>query len=305
MATPTILEMVLSEGKNREVRRMLAKLGHKVMSLTRIAVGPVTIKGLTAGSVRPLTTTEVGLLRKVAAGEYVAPFAFEKRSSRAPKRAEGMQSGPGRPTTHSNEERRPQSGNAGGRPQSGQGRPQSGDPECGADQLDGRRVVADRNLVIGRRAVVGPQPDAMIAPSTTAMIMRKIAKVLCRSLRDRSFVPASRSLGPRNCRPRSARRLVVRIVLPKQTQADRRRARVRPDPPKPPARRNDSERLIEPSGNDFSPSRGRRVIGMDGDSGAGSPPPPARAKRAPLKPKPPRKAPGPLKPRRRRPGEAN
>ena len=51
----TILEMVLAEGKNREVRRMLAKLGHKVMTLTRVAVGPITIKGLTAGQFRPLT----------------------------------------------------------------------------------------------------------------------------------------------------------------------------------------------------------------------------------------------------------
>ena len=41
----TILEMVLAEGKNREVRRMLAKLGHKVMTLTRTSVGPVGTEG--------------------------------------------------------------------------------------------------------------------------------------------------------------------------------------------------------------------------------------------------------------------
>jgi len=70
----TILEMVLSEGKNREVRRMLAKMGHKVMSLTRIAVGPISIKGLTPGQWRSLTSFEVNQLRKTAAGEFVAPF---------------------------------------------------------------------------------------------------------------------------------------------------------------------------------------------------------------------------------------
>ncbi len=59
----TILELVLAEGKNREVRRMLAKLGHKVMSLTRVAVGPITVRGLTAGQYRPLTGREVDLLR--------------------------------------------------------------------------------------------------------------------------------------------------------------------------------------------------------------------------------------------------
>ena len=52
---------------------MLANLGHKVMSLTRIAVGPITLKGLAPGEYRPLTAAEVGLLRKVAAGISVAP----------------------------------------------------------------------------------------------------------------------------------------------------------------------------------------------------------------------------------------
>src|SRR5438270_1775232 len=51
----SVLEMVLAEGKNREVRRMLAKLGHKVMSLTRVAVGPITPKGLAPGEYRSLS----------------------------------------------------------------------------------------------------------------------------------------------------------------------------------------------------------------------------------------------------------
>ena len=45
-----VLELVLAEGKNREIRRMLAKLGHKVMSLNRVAVGPISVKGLPAAS---------------------------------------------------------------------------------------------------------------------------------------------------------------------------------------------------------------------------------------------------------------
>ncbi len=49
--------MVLAEGKNREIRRMLAKLGHKVMSLTRVAVGPVSLKGLAPGECRPLSAS--------------------------------------------------------------------------------------------------------------------------------------------------------------------------------------------------------------------------------------------------------
>ena len=75
----TQLELVLAEGKKREIRRMLSKLGHKVMSLTRIAMGPVTLKGLPTGNCRPLSRHEVDLLRKVAAGIAIAT----PRSSKA------------------------------------------------------------------------------------------------------------------------------------------------------------------------------------------------------------------------------
>lgn len=83
----TVLEMVLAEGKNREVRRMLAKLGHKVMSLTRIAVGPITLRGLAPCEYRSLSTGEVDLLRKVAAGIAVSPARVrERKPPRAPAR---------------------------------------------------------------------------------------------------------------------------------------------------------------------------------------------------------------------------
>ncbi len=94
----TVLEMVLAEGKNREVRRMLAKLGHKVMSLTRIAVGPITLKGLTPGQFRPLSRGEIDLLQKVAAGIVVAPTRFSANrstnSSRRPRPVGSGDSGP-------------------------------------------------------------------------------------------------------------------------------------------------------------------------------------------------------------------
>jgi 23S rRNA pseudouridine2605 synthase len=80
------LELVLAEGKKREIRRMLSKLGHKVMSLTRIAIGPVSLKGLPSGECRPLSRHEVDLLRKVASGVAVTtPRSMEDEFSREPR----------------------------------------------------------------------------------------------------------------------------------------------------------------------------------------------------------------------------
>ncbi len=82
----TILELVLAEGKNREVRRMLAKLGHKVMTLIRTSVGPIGLKGLAPGAYRPLSSHEVDLLRKVAAG---IPVPTARTYDRKPLRPSG------------------------------------------------------------------------------------------------------------------------------------------------------------------------------------------------------------------------
>jgi 23S rRNA pseudouridine2605 synthase len=60
----TWLEIVLTEGKNREVRRMVEAVGFKVLKLVRIAIGPLTPAGLEVGSSRPLTTAEIGALRR-------------------------------------------------------------------------------------------------------------------------------------------------------------------------------------------------------------------------------------------------
>jgi 23S rRNA pseudouridine2605 synthase len=60
----TLLEIVLNEGKNREIRRILAKVGHKVLTLKRIAIGEVTMKGLKVGEFRPLTPYELKSLRE-------------------------------------------------------------------------------------------------------------------------------------------------------------------------------------------------------------------------------------------------
>src|SRR6516162_308131 len=62
----TWLHIVLAEGKNREVRRMLARLEHKVMRLKRIAIGPIPLGRLRSGKSRPLKGEDLERLRRAA-----------------------------------------------------------------------------------------------------------------------------------------------------------------------------------------------------------------------------------------------
>lgn len=62
----TMLAITLREGQNREIRRILARLGFKVTKLKRVAVGPVKLKTLKSGNWRLLTSPEVQKLRKAA-----------------------------------------------------------------------------------------------------------------------------------------------------------------------------------------------------------------------------------------------
>ena len=62
----TWLRIVLAEGKNREIRRMLARLEHKVLRLKRIAIGPVVGGTLKSGKSRRLTRQELAALQEAA-----------------------------------------------------------------------------------------------------------------------------------------------------------------------------------------------------------------------------------------------
>ena len=62
----TIVEVVLHEGRNRIVRRMLDAVGHPVQRLTRTAVGGVRLGSLRPGQVRELNTDELGPLLDAA-----------------------------------------------------------------------------------------------------------------------------------------------------------------------------------------------------------------------------------------------
>lgn len=58
------LRIVLAEGKNREIRRMLARLGHKVLTLKREAIGPVQLDRLPRGKARRLSGAELQALKR-------------------------------------------------------------------------------------------------------------------------------------------------------------------------------------------------------------------------------------------------
>ena len=62
------VEITIRQGLNRQVRRMLAKIGLPVKSLTRTRVGKLTVRGLGVGKFRTLTKAEVAYLKKASSG---------------------------------------------------------------------------------------------------------------------------------------------------------------------------------------------------------------------------------------------
>jgi 23S rRNA pseudouridine2605 synthase len=61
----SLIEITIRQGLNRQVRRMLANLGLPVKSLTRTCFGKLTIRGLSVGKFRTLTSSEVAQLKKI------------------------------------------------------------------------------------------------------------------------------------------------------------------------------------------------------------------------------------------------
>ncbi len=82
-AQKSILEITLAEGKNREIRRILARVGHKVLQLKRITIGSLRLGDLPVGGYRPLKAGEIAALERSVGG----PTSTTTR--RRPKRSAG------------------------------------------------------------------------------------------------------------------------------------------------------------------------------------------------------------------------
>lgn len=62
----THLNVELRQGTNRQIRRVLTKLGHPVTDLRRVAIGPIRDPKLPEGASRPLRQSEIAQLREAA-----------------------------------------------------------------------------------------------------------------------------------------------------------------------------------------------------------------------------------------------
>ncbi len=77
-AGPTWLRIIIHEGRKRQVRRMCEAIGHPVLRLRRVRVGPLKLGDLRPGEWRRLTKGEVAALRTAAAAQP-APATAERR----------------------------------------------------------------------------------------------------------------------------------------------------------------------------------------------------------------------------------
>jgi 23S rRNA pseudouridine2605 synthase len=81
------IEITLTEGRNREIRRLLAKIGHKVRRLKRVAIGSLKLGELPTGAHRELMQGELRELKKVAFGK---PPARKKKPAGTRRKARGL-----------------------------------------------------------------------------------------------------------------------------------------------------------------------------------------------------------------------
>jgi 23S rRNA pseudouridine2605 synthase len=86
------LSVSIREGMNREIRRAFARIGHKVLQLRRVRIGPITDRGLKTGRWRELSTDEV---RALTAGEQALELPRRRPTDKGPRRTRAHSGKPG------------------------------------------------------------------------------------------------------------------------------------------------------------------------------------------------------------------
>ena len=87
LVSPTVLRITIHEGRNRQVRRMCEAVGHPVLRLVRMRIGPIVDPRLAPGRWRPLSPVEVHSLAEVAglAGPPAGQGVIRARGTIMPK----------------------------------------------------------------------------------------------------------------------------------------------------------------------------------------------------------------------------
>lgn len=83
------VEIRISQGMNRQVRRMTAAVGFPTLRLIRPAIGPLSLGELQPGEYRELTEEEVAKLKSLTAGSSFGTGSRPQRPAGAPKRPGG------------------------------------------------------------------------------------------------------------------------------------------------------------------------------------------------------------------------
>jgi pseudouridine synthase len=81
----SLIELTIREGRNRQVRRMCAAVGHPVLALERIAFGPVGLDGLPSGSHRLLSNAEIDRLRSAGRRDGDVPNLHAEAAAGRPQ----------------------------------------------------------------------------------------------------------------------------------------------------------------------------------------------------------------------------
>jgi 23S rRNA pseudouridine2605 synthase len=155
----------LTEGLNRQLRRMGDAIDHPVLKLIRVAIGDITADGLAEGEFRPLTPTEVGLLLAAVEPDPTKRPAVPTEPSKAPAKASAP-SGPSDPSD-SAEPSRParRSPSAGARRPPGPSRSEGAKRPGGAKRSSGGKPPAGAKPPAGTKRTASSKRSSGTKPA--------------------------------------------------------------------------------------------------------------------------------------------